>query len=316
MLKKTALSSAYSGLQCCVCVQPQTTAQAASTTSPYPGLPFRPKGTPPRPQPQSTTPRGYGSNKRPRLDQESVSRQQSWLQPSSRGQVTRLQQIRTYATIRPTKRTYDFRDNLNWPCCHNTPNRDPSTFPVPTPYEIFEIEKGGVYEKHKFYELVKMYHPDRHMRSSDGGHQNVQAEAFAAGDMFYKGVKLTHIQKLERYRLVVQAHQILSDPAKRRAYDAYGAGWGRSGGGATSRADRHSRGYSSDTVGAEGRNYGTGAGDDTSPFANATWEDWERWYRRNDDPSMRQAYTGTYFNPNAFASFVILFAVISGSTLR
>lgn len=185
-------------------------------------------------------------------------------------------QRRSYATVRGP----DFRDNMNWPC-----RKANST--TPSPYEIFDIDSRGTYTKHKYYELVKIYHPDR-------GHN----EALSAS--------LTPIERLERYRLVVQAHEILSDPVKRHAYDAYGAGWGER----ASTATRHSRGYSSSA--ADGRSYGYGPNHDASPFGNATWEDWERWYRRSDDPAQQQAYAGTYVNPNYFASFVILLAVITG----
>ena len=163
---------------------------------------------------------------------------------------------------------------MNWPCRRNNPF-------TPSPYEIFELEKSAAYTKHKFYQLVKIYHPDTN------GHN--------AGD------GLTDVQRLERYRLIVQAHAILSDPVKRRAYDSSGAGWG-----ATRYADRHSKGFTN----PEGRRYGFGPDDDSSIFQNATWEDWERWYRRHDPPS-KQPYE-TYLHPNAFASVVILLAFLSG----
>ncbi|KAI1620658.1 hypothetical protein EDD37DRAFT_653712 [Exophiala viscosa] len=180
---------------------------------------------------------------------------------------------RTYADV---KDGFEFRDNMNWPCRKN------ATW-TPSPYEIFELEKGAVYTKHKFYKLVKIYHPD------------------SSGSIPLDGI--SDIERLERYRLVVQAHEILSDPAKKRAFDASGAGWGNSRTGAT----RHSRGFTN----AEGKRYGFGPDDDSTIFQNATWEDWERWYRRRDNPE-KQAYSGTYVHPNAFASFVILLAVLSG----
>jgi curved DNA-binding protein CbpA len=160
---------------------------------------------------------------------------------------------------------------MNWPC-----RSAPWT---PSPYEIFDLDRKANYTKHKYYELVKIYHPDR---------------SGSCGD-------LTHVERLERYRLVVQAHEILSDPIKRRAFDSTGAGWGERN------ATRYTRGYSS----ADGKTYGHGPEHDSTIFNNATWEDWERWYRRNDNPS-KQAYGGTYVHPNAFASFVIILAVISG----
>jgi curved DNA-binding protein CbpA len=169
---------------------------------------------------------------------------------------------------------------MNWPC-------KSSPLVLPTPYEIFELEKGAAYSKHRYYQLVKLYHPDKH------GHYN-------------DDTSITHMERLERYRLVVQAHEILSDPAKRKAYDSYGAGWGA--GNKTSTANRYTRGYSS----ASGRQYGYGPDYDSTVFGNATWEDWERWYRKRDDTESKQAYSGIYMNPNAFASFIILMAVLTG----
>src|SRR5256885_8651239 len=103
---------------------------------------------------------------------------------------------RTYADVRTTSDA-DFRDGRHWPA----PKTPPQT---PTPYEIFDLPKGGTYSKHKFYELVKIYHPDRN---------RVEGTACAG---------ISHVEMLERYRLIVLAHEILSDPVKRRAYDTCG----------------------------------------------------------------------------------------------
>jgi len=56
----------------------------------------------------------------------------------------------------------DFRDNMNWPC-KKSAGRDSNPF-VPSPYEIFDMHKSTSYGKDtkmKYYELVKIYHPDR-----------------------------------------------------------------------------------------------------------------------------------------------------------
>jgi curved DNA-binding protein CbpA len=176
---------------------------------------------------------------------------------------------RSYATEQ-----YEFRDNMNWPCRRN------GSF-TPSPYEIFELERSAKYTKHKYYQLVKIYHPDRNGHNASDG--------------------LSHVQRLERYRLIVQAHEILSDPVKRRAYDTSGAGWG-----VTRMGDRHSRGFTN----TEGKRYGFGPDDDSTIFQNANWEDWERWRHRYDPPA-KQTFE-TYINPNAFASIVILLAIVSG----
>ena len=239
-LKKAGFTTAYNGLQCFV--GSHTTSYSTSTSASVLPIPrARPSGT----------------------ESDYISKQ-----PSN---------ARSYATVKGSK-SYDFRDNMNWPCHNKTTSKISS---VPTPYEIFEIEKGGTYTKHKFYELVKMYHPDRHHHSDPI-------------------IAISSTERLERYRLVVQAHEILSDPVKRRAYDIHGLGWGE---------------HSHSTIkyprtSPTSEHWGT-----DSPFANATWEDWERWYTRKTTPPNAagpQTYAGTYINSNMFASFVILLAIISG----
>ncbi|RMZ78866.1 hypothetical protein DV738_g3623, partial [Chaetothyriales sp. CBS 135597] len=207
---------------------------------------------------------------------------------SAKRQKVNPYQWRSYRTARP-RRPFEFRDNLNWPC-HRTPHSENSSTipPRPTPYEIFDIRPSGVYSKRQFYELVKMYHPDRHAH-----HVRLAPDHPIA--------TLPRLERLERYRLVVRAHEILSDPAKRQAYDASGAGW-----------DDHS----SDTATrARARARARADTDADSCFENATWEDWERWYARTAHPEHAQgpqAYGGNFFNPNLFASLVIVLAVISG----
>lgn len=120
----------------------------------------------------------------------------------------------------------------------------------PTPYEIFDQGKSAPYSKKTFYSLVKFYHPDRHA---------LQARSINP---------LSHAAKLERYRLVVAANTILSDPAKRRAYDLYGAGWG-----ADAPGDMLSNAGWREMDRAWRSRPGSAAG-------NATWEDWERWHEQ------------------------------------
>lgn len=67
--------------------------------------------------------------------------------------------IRRYATVRDAG-GMDFRDNMNWPC-RKSAGQNPF---VPSPYEIFDMHKSTSYgkaTKMKYFELVKIYHPDR-----------------------------------------------------------------------------------------------------------------------------------------------------------
>ena len=150
--------------------------------------------------------------------------------------------------------------------------------PLPTPYQILSHTRGTPYNKARFYELVKLYHPDR---TDHPAHSTL----------------CRHIppsERLERYRLIVAAHSILSDPAKRTAYDVYGAGW-------AGRPDAHRTEYPK---------YGP-----DSPMHNATWEDWERWYERFD-PNGRGRARGqqkpVFLSNSAFVSLVAILAALGG----
>lgn len=167
-------------------------------------------------------------------------------------------------------------ENLPWP-------EVTSANAIPTPYQIFNQRKGSPYSKRRFYELVKLYHPDRHGidEISDG---------------------IPYATKLERYRLVVAANELLSDPLKREAYDCYGAGWNSQPGVAGSRNTSETAGGWGNYAGREWR------GGQGSPFQNATWEDWEKWYARND----KAEQPPTYVSNGAFVALIVMFAALGG----
>jgi curved DNA-binding protein CbpA len=75
----------------------------------------------------------------------------------------------------------------------------------PTPYEVMEMHPGSQYDKLRFYSLVKLYHPD--------------SAASLSSD------NLTKEERLDRYRLIVDANLVLSDDMKRSVCDEYGLGW-------------------------------------------------------------------------------------------
>lgn len=187
-------------------------------------------------------------------------------------------QWRSYADVHSANPP-NSHDEHHWPDVSS-----PSA--LPTPYEIFRLEKSAPYSKQRFYELVKIYHPDR----------NRHEGTYCGG--------VSHVVKLERYRMIIAAHEILSDPVKRSAYDRYGTGWNGQ--------PQHGRPRNSrDHAGGAYRPYGTGPGCDNSPFQNATWEDWEQWYARSrDTPRPAKA---DFMDPNAFAVLVIVLAVIAGA---
>ncbi|POS84975.1 hypothetical protein EPUL_003487 [Erysiphe pulchra] len=184
------------------------------------------------------------------------------------------------STLHPTCRSYakiskDQRNGseiIYWP-------EVGSTNTVPTPYEIFNQKKHSPYSKQRFYELVKLYHPDRH--ELDSKVSNLSSET-----------------RLERYRLIIAANNILGDPIRRSAYDRYGAGW-------DGEPDIYKNRYASPNAGFSGgsRSYGGPDG----PNQNATWEDWERWYARDAPPQ-----DPIYFSNAAFVGIILTFAILGG----
>lgn len=196
-------------------------------------------------------------------------------QPSScfRAPRRQIDQCRKYSNLHWKKPPALRFDDLGWP-------KLLSATAIPTPYDIFQLEKGAPYSKLRFYELVKLYHPDRCSR-----HQN-------SSKCLSPGVRI------ERYRLVVAANYILSDPTKRKAYDRFGSGWdGQLDSGIPEpRWSRHNRYERS------GFNF------ENSPMNNATWEDWEKWYEKEAGGKQEPVY----FSNGGFFSLLIIVVVIGG----
>jgi hypothetical protein len=146
----------------------------------------------------------------------------------------------------------------DWPKCAN-----------PTPYDILNHPPGAPYSKTQFRQLVKLYHPDLHSTASTS-------------------LGITPRTRLERYHLIVQAHDILSDPAKRQAYDACGAHWGQDKTPLTD-AQRYEAWRNGPYAGCAN---------------NATWEDWERWYEEQANGDTKRS-EGYYMSNRAFLGLVI-----------
>lgn len=148
------------------------------------------------------------------------------------------------------------------------------TAPSFTPYDILRQEPAAPYSKWRYYELVKLYHPD--LQSDDRRNfKNVSDEV-----------------RLQRYRLIVAAHEILSNPEKRAAYDRDGTGW-------------HSHPDHPDSK-TDSKAYAWAADNDASIFNNGTWEDWEKYHNRNKPKQVQMVSHGT------FISFMLLLVLFGG----
>ncbi|KAJ5804554.1 uncharacterized protein N7518_000857 [Penicillium psychrosexuale] len=136
-----------------------------------------------------------------------------------------------------------------------------------TPYDVLNLPRTGKYSKRNYYDLVKIYHPDRPLHDHPLFNQ------------------LTAESRLQRYRIVVDAHDLLSDPIKRAAYDRNGTGWIHAGLDTT--MDRNSHG--------------------PNIYANATWEDWEDWHNRHQGPQQHVV------DQRTFSRLVILLVLFAGA---
>lgn len=177
---------------------------------------------------------------------------------------------------------------------------------IPTPYQIFNQSPGEQYSKRRFYDLVKIYHPDRTNANATNSEGN----------------------SLERYRLVIAANDILSDPDKRAAYDRYGVGWTQYYEDSDANKERwkHNRYSTYRRWQTEYRTKWNESSTDGDAMFNATWEDWERWYERQQDPegyARRHSWNYAFFSgarPNntvfvnnyLFLSIVAVLAALGG----
>nr|P0DO34.1 RecName: Full=NADH-dependent flavin oxidoreductase iliE; AltName: Full=Epimerase iliE; AltName: Full=Ilicicolin H biosynthesis cluster protein E [Neonectria sp. DH2] len=145
--------------------------------------------------------------------------------------------------------------------------------PHPTPYDILAMRKDDPYTKHRFFQLVKIYHPDRH------GHTPAVH-------------RLPHATRLERYRLIVAANDLLSNPSKRSLYDTQGVGWTGDRPPTLNESVRHAEKSWRHQPGNASR--------------NATWEDWERWYDARDGKTRDPMYMSN----GVFATLVVMMCMI------
>ena len=152
------------------------------------------------------------------------------------------------------------------------------------------MKHDGTYSKAGYYKLVKIYHPDLHVHSvgSTRGYNDI-----------------SHATKTERYRLIVAAHTILSDPVKRSAYDRFGAGWnGRAEVGARETWSQPSPFHPAGPFSQSWH-------DPSDPvWQNATWEDWERYHDNKANPTKKAP---VYMKNSYFLAVVIALSIIGSS---
>ena len=153
---------------------------------------------------------------------------------------------------------------------------------------------SATYTKARFYELVKVYHPDKNASPDD---------------------RISRAVKMERYRMIVAAHNILSDPTKRSAYDRFGAGWN-----GKAEVGGRETWYQASPYHKPGPFSHSWTHPNDPIWQNATWEDWERWYARkarengtNADGVRQPNRSGLYLQNSYFLLLVMVLALM-GST--
>jgi len=225
---------------------------------------------------------------------------------------TRPSTPRSYATVAPSDGSgggSSSSSNSN-PSSDQPPHTWPST-ESPSPYDVLGCSRSASYSKFYFTRLVKIYHPDRNIHASTTSNPS----------------RVTQSTALERYRLIVAAHALLSDPTKRSAYDRWGFGWNgvpsatpspwdQSGahGGRRASSQSYYGGHASSSSSSSSSNSGGSGGfyDASNPFANATWEDWERYYQRQNGNEKAESQTPLFLSNGAFVSLIVMMAALGG----
>ena len=101
--------------------------------------------------------------------------------------------VRKFHPTTFNRSTTNSSDDIRWP-----------KVPNPTPYEVLGLPPTASYVeiKKRYYQLAKKYHPDSRVGSAEAEQE-----------------------RLQRFRQVVQANELLSTARTRRIYEKEGSGW-------------------------------------------------------------------------------------------
>ncbi|KDN43306.1 DnaJ-domain-containing protein [Tilletiaria anomala UBC 951] len=115
---------------------------------------------------------------------------------------------------------------------HAHPLRFPTHILNPTPYEVFHLSPNATAQdvKARYYELVKLLHPDRHFSARRGvckerGANEKELDVSSQNRAASQSIDLEQAH----FKVIVAAYELLGDSRKRAVYDKAGLGWQKGG---------------------------------------------------------------------------------------
>lgn len=117
------------------------------------------------------------------------------------------------------------------PSSSSSSSNTDNPFPLPssnaTPYEIFHLPRDctSAQIKSRYYDLVKIYHPDKAMASAMAESDESSPSSTSSSST------LTPQKAHENFKRIREAYTLLCSETKRRMYDNSGYGWNASDGG-------------------------------------------------------------------------------------
>ncbi|CAO1627144.1 unnamed protein product [Sympodiomycopsis kandeliae] len=131
------------------------------------------------------------------------------------------------SSVPDTRKRPDPSTSLRRYATHSSGGSESLQFPShlrnPTPYDIFHLPRSASQSeiKNRYYDLVKILHPDRRPRSQDDA---TSSSGRAKGKS--KASENPSEEKVdEEFRLVVKSYELLSHRQKRATFDKFGLGW-------------------------------------------------------------------------------------------
>jgi curved DNA-binding protein CbpA len=118
----------------------------------------------------------------------------------------------------------------------NSDNPFPLPFSNATPYDIFHLPRNctSAQIKSRYYDLVKIYHPDKVMASGmNESKEETEPSSSSSSNPSSTSTTLTPQKAHDNFKRIREAYTLLSSETKRRMYDNSGYGWNANDGGSS-----------------------------------------------------------------------------------